>query len=153
VKLVISRHGQASFNADSDKERPLTQAGVEQTKQLMTKHLADLADVDAIWSSDLKRAKQTASIYAQQLSLDIQEKNFLTPDDEPKMVLKHLLDQGADSTLLIVSHQPLVGELVSLLCDGNIYNAHPYTTSEVVVIECDIAEAGLGTKVANYLPY
>jgi len=153
MKLLIARHGQASFNANSDSERPLTQTGIEQTKRLVNNYLADLADVDAVWSSDLKRAKQTASIYAQQLSLEVQEKNFLTPDDEPEMVLKNLHSQDANSTLLIVSHQPLVGELVSLLCDGNVYNAHPYTTSEVVVIECDIAEAGLGTKVANYLPY
>jgi len=152
MKIYISRHGEASFNASSDRERPLTPVGVEQTKLLLKTHLSDLSAIDAIWSSDLERAKETAAIYADQLKLSVEEKRFLAPDDEPKTVLRHLQSLGADAQLLIVSHQPLVGELVSFLCEGNVYQSHPYTTSEIVVVECEMPEKGLGTKVANFIP-
>jgi phosphohistidine phosphatase len=151
MKLFIARHGQASFDAASDQERPLTKIGIDQTKELIQGNLPALQEVETIWSSTLVRAKQTASYYADALDLDVQVKSFLTPDSAVQLVLKRLHSFEGKS-LLIVSHQPLVGELVSLLTEGNVYRAHPYGTSEVVVLECELPEAGLANIIGNYLP-
>lgn len=152
MKLFIARHGEASFNAPSDRDRPLTPNGVAVTTALMTKHLSDLHAVDYIWSSELVRAKATASIYAETLNLETESKDFLAPDCEPEDVLSALQSFSPDACLLIVSHQPLIGDLVSFLCMGNVYDSHPFVTSEIVVLECEMPDRGLARIVADYLP-
>ncbi|MFT7372314.1 MAG: phosphohistidine phosphatase [Oleiphilaceae bacterium] len=152
MKLFISRHGEASFDAESDRARPLTAAGMSETKTLRDQYISALTQVQVIWASDLKRANETAGLYADELALKIETKNFLSPDCEADRVLKKLQTLDTDACVLIVSHQPLVGELVSLLCEGNIYAAHPYVTSEIVVVECEMAEPGMGTITADFQP-
>ena len=151
MKLFISRHGEASFDADSDFSRPLTERGLAQTSTLVTENAANLAQVSAIWASPLLRAQQTASVYQEALKLEIQTKSFVTPDASPKQVLRQLNRAGIDN-LLIVSHQPLVGDLVSLLVEGNTYHAHPFVTSELVVLEYDLMEAGLSSLIKDIIP-
>ena len=152
MKLFIGRHGQASFDAKSDRVRPLTANGIAETVKLRDDHLSELKQAQVIWASELTRANETASIYAEKLALEIETKNFLSPDCEADRVIKKLQGLEPDACVLIVSHQPLVGELVSLLCEGNIYLAHPYVTSEIVVVECEFAEQGLGSMVGGFRP-
>jgi len=152
VKLFIGRHGQASFDAESDRARPLTLDGISATERLRDEHLPELTQVQEIWSSGLKRANETAAIYAQKLDIKVETKNFLSPDCEADRVLVKLQELESSACVLIVSHQPLVGELVSLLCEGNIYLAHPYTTSEIVVVECEMAERGMGLISGDFVP-
>lgn len=151
MKLFIARHGEASFQAASDHDRPLTENGIAQTKALVAKHWDDLKDINAIWASPLVRAQQTAQIYADALHCEIQTHTYLTPDAMPKNVLRKLSKAGLDK-LLVVSHQPLVGDLASLLVEGNIYCSHPYATSEVLVFEYEILASGTASIVADYLP-
>ena len=73
-------------------------------------------------------------------------------EGDAKRVLKKLQSLDDEASVLIVSHQPLVGELVSVLCEGNVYAAHPYVPSEIVVIECEVAEPGMGAIVGNFQP-
>jgi phosphohistidine phosphatase len=152
MKLFIGRHGQASFDAKSDRVRPLTAAGITDTVKLRDDHLSELKQAQVIWASELTRANETANIYADKLELEIETKNFLSPDCEADGVLKKLQSLDSDACVLIVSHQPLVGELVSLLCEGSIYLAYPYVTSEIVVVECELAGAGLGTMTGSFRP-
>lgn len=152
MKLFIGRHGEASFDAESDRTRPLTANGISETQNLRDQYISELKQAQVIWASDLKRANETACLYAEKLALKIETKNFLSPDCEADRVLKKLQNLDADACVLIVSHQPLVGELVSLLCEGNIYAAHPYVTSEIVVVDCEMAEQGMGTITGNFQP-
>lgn len=152
MKLFIMRHGQASYQANSDRERPLTEMGIYQTQALLQANLEKFSDVKVIWSSDLTRAKQTARIASEILNTEAIEKSFLSPDDEVRYVLSQLESLDEDTCLLIVSHQPLVGELVSLLLHGNVYQSHPFTTSEVLALECSLPQPGLANLVAQFLP-
>lgn len=161
MKLFLSRHAESSFNAATDRERPITKNGIEQTKRLIDKNFSTLKEVEQIWCSDLRRAKETASLFfdamgslekIENLEALLIEKPFLSPDGDVKKVIKSLSSLSNEAVLLVVSHQPLIGELVSELCEGNIYQAHPFAPSEVVVVECDLAESGMGNKIANYLP-
>lgn len=154
MKVFIARHGEASFNAPSDFERPLTDNGSSTTRKLVEANLSALQEVEVIWCSHLTRAIQTAEIYGSALSLVPEKKTFLPPESQPAKVIKALEAAEADyQSILIVSHQPLVGDLVSALCEGNDFRGHPFTTSEVVVLEMDYPAAGIATKIANFLPY
>lgn len=151
MKLYIMRHAQAAFNAPSDREREITQNGADQTKELILKHADKLSDINLVWSSDLTRAKQTASVVTEILGLESSEKSFLSPDGDPRIVLGELKDLNLSDCLLIVSHQPLVGELVSYLLSGNMHRAHPYDTSELLTLELDMFEPGMASMVGQYL--
>lgn len=152
MKLYVMRHAQASFNAPSDQERPITEKGLEQTNELIKRIKNELSDVEQIWSSELLRAKQTASAVSDVLALPTSEHAFLSPDVDPRDVLEKINALNTKSALLIVSHQPLVGELVSLLVNGNAHQAHPYSTSEILFLEADVIAPGMASLVKQYLP-
>jgi broad specificity phosphatase PhoE len=84
--LLLVRHGETDWNADGrlqgQTDRPLSDFGRRQARQLA----ADLADeeLEAIYSSDLARARETAEIVGEQLRLavvldpDLREKDWGT---------------------------------------------------------------------------
>ncbi len=152
MRLYIARHGEASFNAPSDGERPLTPHGVGQTRNVAKQCAAELQEVSAIWASPLRRAQETANVFSRHLGIEIITQPFLMPDSDPQRVVDKLSAAAEESTLLIVSHQPLVGELVSLLVAGNIYESYPFSTSELVTLEFEQFGAGLAKQRKNYLP-
>lgn len=152
MKLFVMRHAQASFNALSDRERPITETGISHTQDLLEKHVDSFAQVNCIWSSDLLRAKQTAEYVSKQLNIPSNEQNFLSPDGDINAVLNECQKLPKETCLFIVSHQPLVGELVSHLVHGNIQQAHPYSTSEVLELDLDMFEPGMAKLTKQYLP-
>lgn len=71
TRLLLVRHGESTWNADGrwqgQADPPLSTLGEQQATEA-----AQRADAfDAIWSSDLTRARQTAEIIAKQLGLDV----------------------------------------------------------------------------------
>lgn len=152
MKFFVMRHAQASFNASSDRNRPITDNGVEQTKRLLNDHAESLSQVNQLWSSDLLRARQTAEIVSDKTNLAVHEKHFLSPDGDVKAVLDELRSLPSEICLLIVSHQPLVGELVSFLLNGNVHQSHPYSTSEILELDLALYEPGMASLITQYLP-
>ena len=152
MKVFIGRHGEATFNAPSDRERALTDNGVKACQALIEAQQAAFSGVTQLWSSDLVRAQQTAAIYAEKLGLETQTREYLAPDYDAEEVIEALAKEAFTGDLLLVSHQPLVGDLVSVLASGNVFDAHPYVTSEIVVLELDEWAKGCATKIAEYRP-
>jgi phosphohistidine phosphatase len=152
MRLFISRHAEAGFDAPTDTLRPITERGAQQTTELAERYLPELASVSTIWCSDLLRARQTAEIIAKLSGKPLEKRSFLSPDKDPQLVMRNLSDWVGGEDLLLVSHQPLVGSLVSLLCAGHVYEPHPFVTSEVVVLECDVIGSGLATLVSAWRP-
>jgi broad specificity phosphatase PhoE len=84
--LLLVRHGETDWNADGrlqgQTERPLSDFGRRQARQL-AEELAD-EELEAIYSSDLSRARETAEIVGERLSLpvvlepDLREKDWGT---------------------------------------------------------------------------
>ena len=70
--LLLARHGQSDWNAarrwQGFADRPLTERGRAQAAEL-AERLADIA-LDAVYSSDLKRARETAEKVARVQGLD-----------------------------------------------------------------------------------
>jgi phosphohistidine phosphatase len=152
MRLYIARHGQASFNAENDHARALTPTGIQETERLFNAHRQEFEQMDHIWVSPLVRAQQTAGILSGHDAKRIETTAVLTPDEEPESVVQALESISLRASVLLVSHQPLIGELVSLLVHGNLYDPHPFTTSEMVVLDLPSLTPGAARMVADYLP-
>lgn len=144
IEVLLCRHGEASFDAPSDRLRALTESGVEKTKQSVDALAPELkARVTAIWSSDLLRAQQTASHFADALNIKAQTHPFLRPESDPEKVIKKLSECAETETVLLVAHMPLLGDLFSLLVEGHQYTPYNFQTSEVVLLRGELVAAGL----------
>lgn len=149
MKLLIMRHGEAGWHTQ-DEQRELTDAGRQQVARVA----AQLAESDSrpelIWCSPLVRARQTAAIVAERLNCSIEEKLFITPDDDPARCLDALLASTA-SPLLLVSHMPLVGVLTSLLTDGHRRGA-AFMTAQALLLDMPVVGPGCADLKDQFFP-
>lgn len=82
--LLLVRHGETDWNAEGrlqgHTDRPLNEHGRRQARALADRLAAD--DIDAIYTSDLARARETAEILGERLGLpvesdpDLRERNW-----------------------------------------------------------------------------
>jgi phosphohistidine phosphatase len=131
MDLFIMRHGQAHPQVTDDTSRELTKHGRHETQAMATQVFVKKKFTPAkIISSTYVRAIQTAEEVAHVLHYKktIQQADQLTLDADPRDAFNFLEKQKADS-LLIVSHQPLVGQLISLLVEGVIEERHIPTSA------------------------
>jgi phosphohistidine phosphatase len=124
MKLYILRHGDAGEHGDpryKDSERPLTPKGIQRTKQ-MTHTLKQMEiSFDAILSSPLVRAKQTAEIVAR--GLQLMDKLKLTEQLSLSGSMEKLVEQinairPVPDSVLLSGHEPYLSGFISLLCVG-----------------------------------
>jgi phosphohistidine phosphatase len=117
MQLFILRHGEAEPQAASDFARNLTPLGKSQLTAVANRHLPELGSISQVWVSPYVRTQQTLAHIRPLLPSDvaIETTEDLTPDS-PVQLLIPLLAKSKGTQVLLVSHQPLVGEAVSRLC-------------------------------------
>ncbi|NMX70794.1 phosphohistidine phosphatase SixA [Pseudomonas sp. WS 5111] len=140
MKLWILRHGEAESHASSDAQRNLTERGREEVLHSAA-HLIG-QPISAIIASPYARAQQTAQLVREALGFvpEIRTVPWLTPDGNPLQVLEKL---DTDDSVLLVSHQPLVGNLISFLQHGHQRQPQPMHTASLAELEGDFPLAGL----------
>jgi len=145
VKLWILRHGEAEAHARTDAERNLTERGRAEVLRSAA-HLIG-QPLGAIIASPYVRAQQTARLVREALGFvpDIRTVPWLTPEGSPEQVLAHLV---AEDNVLLVSHQPLVGNLISFLQHGHSRQPQPMYTASLAQLEGEFALAGLMSLVS-----
>jgi len=112
MRLVIVRHGEAA-PGNPDELRPLTPEGREQARRLGDELRGRGLEPDAIVSSPLLRARETASA----LGLGEPEvDDRLAPGATPDDVRAAALERG--ETVVVVGHQPDCGRAVAALTGG-----------------------------------
>ena len=89
-------------------------------------------------------------IVAEVLNCPVQEKAFITPDDDPGRCLDELLDNQV-SPLMLVSHMPFVGSFSTLLVDGHRQGI-PFMTSQAVLLDMPVVGPGCADLKAQFLP-
>ncbi|MFN3579524.1 MAG: phosphohistidine phosphatase SixA [Pseudomonas sp.] len=143
MRLWILRHGQAQAMAATDPQRELTPWGRREVLEVASQLKG--AGLQAIVASPYVRAQQTAELVSERLehARGIATAAWLTPDDDPRQVLDYLAERS-ESELLLVSHQPLVSQLIGLLVDGNRSAHYPMPTAGLACIDMDFPAAGLG---------
>lgn len=123
MQLFLMRHGTATFKAVSDSDRELTVQGIAQT-QFMGHWLAtQVNSFDMVLVSPFTRTLQTCAAMK-----DIFPKmkapivlNELTPNADPETTAQLILAYGEHhkaENVLVVSHMPLLGYLISELVPG-----------------------------------
>lgn len=140
MKVWVLRHGEAEGHARTDAERNLTEHGRAEVLRSAA-HLIG-QPLGAIIASPYARAQQTAQLVRQALAFapDIRTVPWLTPDGNPLTVLSKL---DTDDNVLLVSHQPLVGGLISVLQYGHPRQPQPMHTASLAELEGDFPLAGL----------
>lgn len=157
--IFLMRHGQAENHARSDAMRLLTDYGKEYTQQIGNQ-LKDILvkyhhQLPRILHSPYRRAADTAKIIIDSIihghsplpgseeDLKLAELDTATPDTSPQVCFASL-SSYSESSLILVSHMPLVASLASYIEHGNVFDAHPFQTSEIRAYEFERWIAGAG---------
>ena len=141
MKVFIMRHGEAEVVASSDETRRLTDYGRKQSisqGQWLKTHLNSTAlSVQKVIVSPYVRAQETLELVNSALDNilnDVETWSGITPYGNATLVadyLSVLQEQGVESVLL-VSHLPLVGSIVSELYDKrNPISFYPATIVQI----------------------
>ncbi|WP_404362514.1 SixA phosphatase family protein [Marinobacter sp.] len=147
--LLVMRHGEAGWHS-RDQARELTEAGRFAAGSVARMIAASPWRPELIWASPLVRARQTAAIVSEALNCPVEEKLFITPDDDPAECLEALLDTHLEK-LMLISHMPFVGSLSTLLVDGH-RRGIPFMTSQAVLLDMPIVGPGCADLKAQFLP-
>ena len=115
MRLFISRHGEAVGSAATDALRPLTERG---QRDLVT-HWQGLKEsgvnLSGMVVSPYLRAQQTADCIAEVYSgLPRTDCDELVPEASPLLLLNSLLANPVAENTVLVSHMPLVAQLVGM---------------------------------------
>ncbi|MEH6577878.1 MAG: phosphohistidine phosphatase SixA [Amphritea sp.] len=150
MKLILLRHGEAGFDAPCDEERALTVNGIGRLQFMLHSAADELSGLRRVVHSPYLRTQQTAALVkgvVAQASLEPLE--LLVPESRPQAVIDWLTRQSSD-VLLLVTHQPLIGMLVSLLCEGDLSRPEAMLPGAMAVIDLEFPAAGLGRLLKQY---
>lgn len=130
MKLYILRHGEVGkrpLPGSKSSEKPLTVAGEREVQEVSRAVMELGLKFDVIASSPLKAAYQTAEIVSSawsQLKAKDKGKNIMTgnniekwdelkPEGKRELLWKRLSNINSHSSILIVGHEPQIGEMIS----------------------------------------
>jgi phosphohistidine phosphatase len=118
VLLYLVRHGEAKPK-EEDPERPLTDRGARQVRQVASGLARLQCPVEIIWHSGKRRAEQTAGLLAEALSagpggrIRPEARPNLDPDASPEPILGDLA--GEQRNVLVVGHLPHLARVATAL--------------------------------------
>ncbi len=126
MNIYVLRHGIAvepgTPGCPPEPERPLTPKGRRTLCRIAAAMKEMKLSFDAIFSSPYVRARQTAEIVANSLKCRDRLKlvDALEPSSNPHKCVEFLQRLGPSTEdILLVGHEPLLSQLVSLLISGN----------------------------------
>ena len=141
MEVYIFRHARADFKS-VDEDPPISEEGIAETKRVV-----ELANQrfrfkpTVVVSSPVLRAKQTADLVKKQLGLkSLVVDDCLYGDTEPSEVLKFLSKFKKEDRVALVSHMPLIFELLYALVGGR---------GEVELLNGSIAAVSFKGKAAE----
>ena len=143
--IYIMRHGDAIGRAATDAERPLSELGQADAAKMVPSLLEQPPTL--LWVSPYLRAQQTAAIVVTGLvqaghSPKIETIPNITPEDNPFTQVEALADLN-QGPLMLVSHNPFVSTLLSLLTEGHTQARIGMATASIACVQGEVT--GLGT--------
>jgi phosphohistidine phosphatase len=120
MEVYIFRHARADFGSKNH-DPPISKEGAAETRKVMDLARRNLGfEPTAIVSSPVLRAKQTAELAREQLGMkeEVVIDDCLYGDTEPAEVLKFLSRFKKEDRVVLVSHMPLIFELLYTLLGG-----------------------------------
>ena len=116
VQLVIVRHAEAA-PGEPDELRPLTPAGRDAARALGQRLARDGIRLDAILTSPLLRARQTAQELARAAAVEVRPDERLAPGATAEGVRAAAEEHGGE-TVAVVGHQPDCSRIAAALTGG-----------------------------------
>ena len=115
MNLYILRHANADTEAATDAARELSEKGCEQAKKVAQFCAGQGIQPEVIFASPLIRAQQTAKPVAKELGMEVTTARWLSSGAKPEGILTALATLKEVSAVMLVGHQPDLGELISHL--------------------------------------
>jgi phosphohistidine phosphatase len=115
VRLLIVRHAKAA-DGSPDELRPLTDGGRELARSVGKQLAADGVKPDAILTSPLLRARQTADEIGRGVGVAVEEDERLAPGADEDDVRAAV--EGRGEVVVVVGHQPDCGRIAAALSGG-----------------------------------
>lgn len=154
MKIWVLRHGEAQAQAATDAERELTHHGRMQVQAQARRWGAHMAPTH-IWVSPFVRAQQTAAVWSDALitlpDVTPATVDWLMPEAAVSQVVDQLSLCDEGSEILLVSHQPLVSELVAYFT-GEAAWACSMGTAYLAELTLPLAARGLADHHAIHAP-
>jgi phosphohistidine phosphatase len=120
--VYVLRHGIAddAKPGEPDSSRALTAEGRKKLASVLDRAKKAGIAPAVILTSPYLRAKQTARMAAQAFSCEgsVIETSALVPSGSPELVWDEISEYRSEEQLMVVGHEPLLGELVSYLLDS-----------------------------------
>lgn len=121
MRLYLMRHGEAEWGESLDPTRALTSIGVKQTATMAEFMVRQVGRVDLVLSSWFKRSRDTADPMAKALGSQTRLYTLATLDPDGSVAdawsdIQNLAEIHSAAEVLIVSHAPLINELLAYLC-------------------------------------
>ena len=149
MNLYLLRHGEAENVAASDAARPLTEAGRQAVINVAQQFATKAPSIERCFVSPYLRAQQTAELFLEELLLNQQQlsssKPLLPIETNKKLVpevhaseIISFLGTLSEENILLVSHNPIMTELLALLNNGHLENIYIVDTSELICLSMDI---------------
>jgi len=113
MHVFLVRHAKAE-PGDPDELRPLAKKGRKQAKELGERFARD--GVDAVISSPLLRARETANAIAKATNNDVVTDERLAPGATPADI--RAVAEGRGERVVVVGHQPDFGRAAAALSGG-----------------------------------
>jgi phosphohistidine phosphatase len=136
MKIWVLRHGEAVPHGSRphDSERELTEHGRKEVLSSAAQLIGQ--PLTAIYASPYLRAQQTAQLVRETLGFEpeIRIVEWLTPDTNPDKVAEQMVSV---SDVLLVSHNPLVGNLLSYLQHGAGHPPEKVSTAGLAELKGD----------------
>lgn len=150
MTLWLLRHGEAEARARSDAERPLTERGRKEVRRNAERLRG--RPLQYILASPYLRAQQTAEIVREVLglALPLTTVDWATPDDSPREAANRL--DSYPGQCLLVSHNPLLGQLAGFLQHGHLQEPLLLHTASLVELDGAAAIPGLMQLAGLYHP-
>jgi len=116
VQLVIVRHAEAA-SGEPDELRPLTPEGREAARELGQRLAREGVHPDAVLTSPLLRARETAQELAHPAGLEAEPDERLAPGATAESVRAAVQERG--ETVVVVAHQPDCSRIAAALTGGD----------------------------------
>ncbi|MBL8112061.1 MAG: phosphohistidine phosphatase SixA [Acidobacteria bacterium] len=155
MRIHLLRHSDAEEISPSglDEDRRLTDGGLARMKPV-SRAISRLApEFDLVLHSPFVRARQTAEpvIAACRFRGAVEVTRNLVPSAEPDEVL-HELSTRKPKSVLLVSHEPLLGRLFARLLLGGTRTAIPMKKASLAIFETGSNPAMDFAELRAYLP-
>jgi phosphohistidine phosphatase len=115
VQLYLVRHAEAA-SGEPDELRPLTPEGREAARTLGRRLAENGVRPDAVLTSPLLRARETAEELARPAGLEVEPDERLAPGATAESICAAASERG--ETIVVVGHQPDCGRIAAVLTGG-----------------------------------